>query len=526
MDKQLREVWDALRAQNQQRSESLRSIRVRELRGIDDLTVSFPYPVSVLAGPNGCGKSTILFACACAYQDPDPKQKPRRLTPGLVFPDFIDKNNQNASDISTNTELEFDYLYKKSPYGMMWRRGKSWNRSFSGRKNGQQPQRKFYLRTLANLTNPAEVRSFLQLARQQTQVQDLPTSSLSFAQGILIQKYQYLRMIKAKNRDLLFVDLKNNTTTQTTPKYSEFHMSSGERAILHLSKDLSECENSFVLIDEIEAGLHPYAQQQLMLQLQRMALRQKLQVIVTSHSPVVLDSVPLEGRIFLDRDIETNSVQVMSSYRDIIQKALYGQSHDKLSILCEDEIAEAIVRGVLDAITPDSGLYPSDFIIGRDTGIKEFPGHVDALGKFGHLGHFLMVVDGDATEENFNAIQRSANQYPNSMKLLRLPGSVIPEAWILNCVEQQRRDYSDNLGISASDLKRKIVDIKSRCGQGLKNNEISKNVLYELAQELCTEPKDLARVCGRIEARLKRGDMASFRLELIDQIELWRMRSQ
>ena len=91
-----------------------------------------------------------------------------------------------------------------------------------------------------------------------------------------------------------------------------------------------------------------------MLQLQLMALRQKLQIIVTSHSPVVLDSVPLKGRIFLDRDIETNKVQVMPNYRDIFQKVLYGQSRNKLSILCEDKIAEAIVRDVLDEIILDS----------------------------------------------------------------------------------------------------------------------------------------------------------------------------
>jgi hypothetical protein len=36
--------------------------------------------------------------------------------------------------------------------------------------------------------------------------------------------------------------------------------------------------------------------------LQRIALRQQLQIIVASHSPVVLDSVPPEARIFLDRD--------------------------------------------------------------------------------------------------------------------------------------------------------------------------------------------------------------------------------
>lgn len=38
-----------------------------------------------------------------------------------------------------------------------------------------------------------------------------------------------------------------------------------------------------------------------MLELQRIALRNDLQVVVTTHSPVVLDSVPPEGRIFLER---------------------------------------------------------------------------------------------------------------------------------------------------------------------------------------------------------------------------------
>ena len=38
-----------------------------------------------------------------------------------------------------------------------------------------------------------------------------------------------------------------------------------------------------------------------MLQLQQLALRNDLQIIVTSHSPVILDAVPANGRIFLDQ---------------------------------------------------------------------------------------------------------------------------------------------------------------------------------------------------------------------------------
>ena len=36
-------------------------------------------------------------------------------------------------------------------------------------------------------------------------------------------------------------------------------MSSGERTILRISKDISQLENALVLIDEVETGLHPHA---------------------------------------------------------------------------------------------------------------------------------------------------------------------------------------------------------------------------------------------------------------------------
>ena len=70
--RELREVWDALRAGAGHRDDALAEVRIRKLRGIWDLRLPFKYPVSVLAGPNGCGKSAVLFACAYAYDVPAP----------------------------------------------------------------------------------------------------------------------------------------------------------------------------------------------------------------------------------------------------------------------------------------------------------------------------------------------------------------------------------------------------------------------------------------------------------------------
>jgi len=71
--------------------------------------------------------------------------------------------------------------------------------------------------------------------------------------------------------------------------------------------------------------------------------------------------------VFLERDEASAEVRRLPAYRDIFQKALYGQSSEKLSILCEDEIAERFILGVLDYLTVKMHLRHDDFIIGRNT---------------------------------------------------------------------------------------------------------------------------------------------------------------
>ena len=295
IDRELDEVWDALRRSRGQRDEALEEVRITNLRGIEDLRIPFDYPVSVLAGPNGSGKSTVLFACACAYHASG--RRSGDFSPGRLFPNFISRQEAVRSDPAPETELDFHYLHQGNRHSMIWKRGKSWSRS------GSLPERQVYLRTLANLTSPSEVRSILQLGRKEVRTEAISPDLLIFAHRILPWRYRNLDLISGhvsgqSSRDLLFAEIDGAGET----RYSEFHMSSGERTIVRISKDIARLENALVLIDEVDTGLHPYTQQQAMLELQRSALRQKLQIIVASHSPVVLDSVPPEGRIFLDRD--------------------------------------------------------------------------------------------------------------------------------------------------------------------------------------------------------------------------------
>ena len=513
--RQLEEVGKALRASENQRRHVLQEVRLRNLRGIRDLRVPFHYPVSVLAGPNGCGKSTVLFACACAYRDPD--RGPKELAPSSLFPNFTDTLEGTLSDPTEQTELDFYYLHENERLSMAWKRGKSWNRSFMGRKGGRQPRRGLYLRTLANLTNPSEVRGVLQIGRKQYQAKPLTSELLIFAHRILRQRYQRLSVISAQARDLLFAEVEGSGDV----RYSEFHMSSGERTILRISKDISLLEDALILIDEVDTGLHPYTQQQLMLELQRIALRQRLQIIVASHSPVILDSVPLEGRIFLDRDEQTAEVRLMPAYRDIFQKSLYGQSRDQLSILCEDEVAEGVLLGVLDVLQSRLWLRHEDFVIGRNTGRDEFPSHVRALGKFGKLKDFVFVLDGDSRDME-TSIKRIAEGFGHNVQPLFLPGTTPPEGWIWEVLQRNAQDYAALLGLASSDMERQMQEIARMLEGAVHQQHPAKANLEAFASEIGRSASEIGRIVGKHETERRGEGIAELLVQLEEQIDAWR----
>ena len=514
--RELEEVWSSLRAAANRRRSALQAIRIRNLRGIGDLRVPFSYPVSVLAGPNRCGKSTVLFACACAYRVP---ARPRDFRPSVLFPNFPGRQSGEYSDLVPPTELEFEYLHHGRHLAMSWRRGKSWNRSYLGRKNASQPERELYLRTLANLTNPSEVRGILQLARKDFRTAEISPDLLLFADRILGRQERRLSLIEAGARDLLFAAARSSGQ----PTYSEFHMSSGERAILRLSKDLSCLRGALVLIDEVEVGLHPYTQQQTMLELQRLALRGELQIVAATHSPVVLDSVPEEARLFLDRDDATAEVRLVPPYRDLLQKALYGQSRDQLSILCEDAVAEAVIHGVLDVLNPQLGMRHDDFVIGRDTGQDEFPGHIRTMGKFDKLRDLLVVLDGDARHREVG-IRDLAEQFGQRLRPLFLPGDGPPERWIWDTLQVKAAEYAEVLGISPADLRAEMQRIEQLLAGSVQRHDRVKAALRALTEHLNRSAVELARAVAQRETAAGRSPMASFHLELREQIEAWRRR--
>lgn len=518
LQKNFTQIWDQLRARKSSLKDFLENISIRNFRGISDLSVNFDFPVTVIAGANATGKTTVLLGCGCAYRLPNTTSDKASFTPAKLFPNLNLRRNPEYSDQQGHTEFEFYYISKKRRASMRWAKGTAWSKSYMGQQGASQPERLVYLRTLANLTSPSEVRSVIQLGQKESYVVRPITSDLiAFAQRVLPHRYDELVEVKAKAKHLLYARRSGANPNQ----YSEFHMSAGERSLLHISKEISGLNNALILIDEVEAGLHPYTQQQFMLELQRLALRNDLQIIVTTHSPVILECVPVEGRIFLERT--DDNVVVKPAYRDIIQKAFYGQSLEKLSLLCEDDMAESFLLGVLDVLNPKLGLVHNDLIVGRDTGKEQFAQHIEAIGKFQQLDSFIFVLDGDARSLE-NALKTSAQRFGTNIQPLFLPGAV-PEEWAWKMLKRHPEDYAPMIGMHPGVLLQQMNTADQAFDNAAdKPAAVVKNKFFTFCETIRTGHLELMRKIAKKESERQEGDIKIFNDDLETQIRNWQAR--
>ena len=499
IEKRLSQLWTDLQGKKPHLSYFLSGIRLRGIRGIDDLLVRFDYPVSVIAGGNATGKSTVLFAAACAYKVPGAGVKD--FVPSTLFPDYRPRTG-GRGDGKGKIDIEFDHWTPQGQLPMHWRRSKGWNRSFDGRKRAVQPERKLYLRTLSNLSNPSEVRGVLSMSHLKAPPQEKPltASQIEFAQRMLPFGYSEVVDLSSGGKSLLFA------AQDAGAAYSELHMAAGERAILRLSQKIAQLEGALVLIDEVETGLHPWVQRLLMLQLQQLALRNDLQIIVTSHSPVVLDSVPPHARIFLDRDEKTGQVTVRPPYHDVVQNALYGRSGKSLNLLCEDESAEGILQGVFDVLLPRQNVMRESVRIGRDTGASQFRTHAEAFRKFGQIQSFVFVLDGDKRKADFE--RRIREGADSEVPVLHLPGDGAPEIWVWERLRHSTDEEAGQLGVDSSGLSERMKSLDSVYDPASDSlSEIAKTKLRILAEFLGRNVPDVCRAVARWEAGRKESDI-------------------
>ncbi|MGF7122571.1 ATP-binding protein [Rhodococcus sp. AG1013] len=175
-------------------------------------------------------------------------------------------------------------------------------------------------------------------------VRHLSDSVVSDISHILGKKFASIKIVKHKFYSSTGYSAKLRLADG---EYSEAHAGSGEFAIVRLVDAISEMDNNgLLLLDEPEVSLHPGAQKRLVNFLKRQVVRKGTQVVLSTHSPSIVEELPAEAIKLLSADPETGEVSLISDETHPSQ-AFFHIGHTtglkNKRIMVEDALAAEIV---------------------------------------------------------------------------------------------------------------------------------------------------------------------------------------
>lgn len=310
----------------------LRSIIISGLRGWDHVEVEFKFPVVAIAGENGSGKSTILQAAASAYSN----QMDNSLSfyPSNFFP-------ATAWDTISGVTLNYKIRQGDNEKSYTIRRKTSRWRGLQKR-----PSRYVIFQDISRILPLDATVGYARIAKQNS----MEISSNSLNQEIM-EKCIYIlgrNYNGVKNARSSADETKEISVADWDGRqYSRFHQGAGEGATIELIPLLLKApKNSIILIDEVEASLHPRSQRRLIHFLLWLARTRYIQVILTTHSSYVLEELPDEARILLNHG--TSGVDVIYGITpNYALNRMDDTANPDIYLFTEDAEATILIKEIL-----------------------------------------------------------------------------------------------------------------------------------------------------------------------------------
>lgn len=299
------------------------------VRGWQGQRLAFDFPIVAIVGENGSGKSTLLQAAACTYQIDKPG---RTWYPSEFFPD-------TAWDRVTGSALRYGYSE-----GGQHKTGHV--RKLTDRWLGQveRPQRVVQYIDL-NRIQPVGARvGYARIAKTkhtERSATDFDDNQIQRLSEVMGRQYDSAKMAISsvdENREVPVLSRQGIA-------YSGYHQGSGETTVAELLQaDLPKY--GLILIDEIESSLHPRAQRRLIRDLAERCRERELQIVLTTHSPYVLEELPLAARMYI---METGSKKeiVPGVSPQFAMTKMDDEQHPDCDVYVEDEAAKTLVAEIL-----------------------------------------------------------------------------------------------------------------------------------------------------------------------------------
>lgn len=347
---------------------------VEKIRGFTGEDIVFEFPVTALIGPNGSGKSAILGAAGCAY-------KP--VKPSIFFP-----KSTVGDESMSGWRVEYELIDKRLSPRQTVKRTSNFRQAKWVR--GDVADREVLFFGIERTVPAGEKTRYKQLMRStyvhRPPLEPLDPSVARQVEHILGKSVASYRVTRYGHDDKFLVGRSG------TNQYSEFHFGAGESSIIRMVTRIEQAaQNSLILIEEIENGLHPVATQRMVEYLIDVANRKSIQTIFTTHSDYALSPLPNEAIwASIDGKLRQGKLSVETL------RAVAGRVDKKLAIFVEDIFAKAWVEAILrETLGADFDQVEIHAVQGDGNAVSTHRAHLNNPSvKF----KSLCIIDGDSRQ--------------------------------------------------------------------------------------------------------------------------------
>lgn len=402
-------------------------IELHGLRGWTGERISFNFPIVAIVGENGAGKSTVIQAAASLYRAP---MGASGFFASDFFPDTAWEKVTGVVIQGSVRQGENTTITRVRKPTTRWR--------------GNPDRKERYVEYLdLRRTQPIYAKTgYGRLAKSTVSEH---TSSDYDASRLTRLSYVIGKEFGRARQSITDVDHTRSIPVLSVngQDYSGFHQGAGESTVMDLLA-LPLPKYGLILIDEVETSLHPRAQRRLIRDLAERARQDQLQIIVTTHSPYILEELPAEARIQVSSNATGKAVAPGVSPEFALTK-MDEEGHPEADVYVEDDRARILVEEVLAAKDTN--------ILSR---VKVTPFGAASVGKA--LGQMV-------SESRFSRptiVYLDADQDPAAGCHL-LPGDDAPERVVFGALE--RVDWKD----VALRVNRSHAELVDHCQKAVTN---------------------------------------------------------
>ncbi|MDR1649992.1 MAG: AAA family ATPase [Synergistaceae bacterium] len=465
----------------------LNKITLDNLRGWSNQSVEFRFPVCAIAGENGSGKTTVLRAAACAYDNR--QESAKKFYPALLF-----LKTQWDNDSIRNAAITYEITQGDKRIFGKWKKTNDWGYS----PKGKRPERQVFFLDISRTLPLDATAGYAKIAKLSSEIiaEDVVISDalLQDFSHIMGGSYSAARFVQPQPKREV------GLLTNLSGEISQFHQAAGEDELLDFMRVLDTIpETALLIVDEVEASLHPKAQRRFINFLLKIARQKKLQIILSTHSPYILEELPPEGRILIqklsngEKDIQYG---VSANYAMGVIDEL---RHPDLYIYVEDKESAALVREIIDG---------GEELLGRIE-IRHV-GSADVVKTLGRLCRQdrlptsgIAIIDGD--------VGRDTDDY------LALPTDKAPERFVFEDLKgMDWKNLDERFGMGAGNLFSIFDDaltnpdphkISEYIGNRLhKSKDYVWNIFVEEWCKQCLKPEDKNRIITAVRNALAKVD--------------------